>query len=173
MKGGIMFKKDTYVVYGTKGPCRIVNITSLNIPGCDRKRKYYVLQPAGSSGSTIYSPVDNDKVVIRALISQKEAQALLDEAGLIDAIRIPSEKFREETYKEVLRSADCRRAVALIRTLMERRRKRIAQGRKITSVDERYLGEAMERLTSELSIALDESREDITAALTDRLHASV
>ena len=84
-----------------------------------------------------------------------------------------SEKFREETYKEVLRSGDCRRVVALIRTLMGRRRRRIAQGRKITSVDERYLGEAMTRLTSELSIALGEGREEITATLTDLLHASV
>lgn len=168
-----MFQKDSYVVYGMNGPCRIVNITCLNVPGCDRKRKYYVLQPAGSSGSTIYSPVDNDKVAIRAVMSKKEAQNLLDEAGTIGEIEVRSEKFREETYKDVIRSGDCRRAVALVRTLMDRRHKRIAQGRKITSVDERYLGEAMARLTSELSIALGKSREDITAALTDRLHASV
>jgi CarD family transcriptional regulator len=173
MKGGIMFKKDTYVVYGMNGPCKIVNITCLNIPGCDRKRKYYVLQPAGSSGSTIYSPVDNEKVGIRAVMSKKEAQALLDDVAGIGEIEVTSEKFREETYKEVLRSGDCRRVVALIRTLMGRRRRRIAQGRKITSVDERYLGEAMARLTSELSIALGEGREEITATLTDLLHASV
>lgn len=167
-----MFKKDTYVVYGMNGPCRVMNITTLDIPGCDKKRKYYVLQPAGSSSSTIYSPVDNDKVEIRAVISKKEAERLLDQVSQIGEIEVPNEKFREETYKDVLRSGDCRRAVALIRTLMGRRSRRIAQGRKITSVDERYLGEAMARLTSELSIALGEDREDVTATLTDLLHVS-
>ena len=168
-----MFQKDTYVVYGMNGPCKIVNITCLNIPGCDHKRKYYVLQPTGSTGSTIYSPVDNDKVGIRAVISKKEAQALLNDVGEIGEIEVPSEKFREETYKDVIRSGDCRRAVALIRTLIGRRRKRIEQGRKITSVDERYLGETMSRLTSELSIALGEDRAEVTETLTDLLHASV
>ncbi|MBR2189946.1 MAG: CarD family transcriptional regulator, partial [Eubacterium sp.] len=56
----MVYPIGTYVVYGTHGPCRIHDITHLDMPGCDRKRKYYVLEPAGSSGSIIYSPVDSE-----------------------------------------------------------------------------------------------------------------
>ncbi|MGI6118727.1 MAG: CarD family transcriptional regulator [Bilifractor sp.] len=167
-----MFKKDSYVVYGMNGPCKIVNITTLDLPGCDRKRKYYVLQPVNSGGSTIYSPVDNEKVGIRAVISRKEAERLLGEVGEISGFKVTSEKFREDTYKEILRDSDCRKAVSLIRTLMNRRQKRLEQGRKFTSVDERYLSAAMSKLCSELAIALGREEEEIEDELIDLLHIS-
>jgi CarD family transcriptional regulator len=167
-----MFKKNSYVVYGMNGTCRVTDVTTLKMPGCDQKRKYYVLQPIGSESSRIYSPVDNNKVLIRPVISKREAKELLGSIDSIEEAVVPNEKFREETYKDILRSGDCKRTLGLLRTLIGRRRKRISQGRKITSLDERYFGEAMSRLTDELTVVLGEDHAAVTAELSDLLHAS-
>ena len=37
-----MFEKGEYVVYGSKGVCRIQEISHVDIPGVDQKRLYYI-----------------------------------------------------------------------------------------------------------------------------------
>ena len=154
-----MYPVGTYVVYGTNGPCRINEITYLDMPGCDSRRKYYVLQPAVSSGSTIYSPVDNPKVSMRPLIGREEAEQLLGGMDRIVPLAIEAEKYREEVYRTVMRRGDCQSVAGMVRTLAARREERLAQGKKFTSVDERYLAEAFGKLTCELALALGISQE--------------
>ena len=46
-KGALcMFEKGEYVVYGSKGVCRIQEISHVDIPGVDQKRLYYIMHPA-------------------------------------------------------------------------------------------------------------------------------
>ena len=52
-----MFQKGDFVVYGHNGICCIQDITTLNISGIDKNRKYYLLKPVSTSKSTIYTPV--------------------------------------------------------------------------------------------------------------------
>ena len=164
-----MFKKGDHVVYGINGPCLVANVTKLNMPGCDEKRKYYVLQPINSSGSTIYSPVDNEKVNIRSILTRKEARTLLAEAEEIPEVQVESEKTREVTYKEVLRESEPRQLVGMVKTLLGKRRERIAQGRKFTAIDEKYLKEVMDMLCTELALALGSKQETATRHLMEKL----
>ena len=160
-------------MYGTNGPCRINEITYLDMPGCDSKRKYYVLEPAASKGSIIYSPVDNPKVNIREVIREEEAVHLLEIFEQIEPIRIENEKFREEMYREVMREGTCETIAALIRTLMMRRAERLAQGKKFTSVDERYLGEATSKFICEIGLALNISAEEAEERFAQAVSAFV
>lgn len=164
-----MFQKGEYVIHGNNGACYVEDITHLNIPGSDRKRLYYVLQPQGSKESRIYSPVDNDKVFIRKILSREEAEALLDEIPKIEQIWIPNEKLREDKYKEIMKACDCRQWIGMMKTLYFKRKRRIAQGRKFTAVDERYLKEAEERLFGELSLSFGLEREETEHKIIDRL----
>ena len=91
-----MFHKGDYIVYGITGPCLITDVTRLSMPGCDGKRKYYVLRPVNSAKSTIYSPVDNDKVTIRQIMTQEEAETLLSEIPGIQQIHVGNDKLRED-----------------------------------------------------------------------------
>ena len=78
-----MFQPGDLVVYGTTGVCRVEEITRPNPTGPDRDRQFYLLKPLQQDG-IIYTPVDNQKVPIRAVISREAAEELI---ALIPSIR--------------------------------------------------------------------------------------
>ena len=164
-----MYNKGDHVVYGSNGPCLVTNITRMSMPGSEEKRRYYVLQPMNSPSSTIYSPIDNERVNMRPILSRKAARELLNEVEGIEELEVESEKVREIVYKEVLRECDPRQFVAMIKTLYKKRDERIAQGRKFTAIDEKYLREVMNMLCIELSLALGSKQETATKHLLERL----
>ncbi|MGN0361714.1 MAG: CarD family transcriptional regulator [Bilifractor sp.] len=168
-----MYQKGDYVVYGTNGPCLVTDVTRLHMPGCDGKRKYYVLRPVNSDKSTIYSPVDNDKVSMRKVMDRQTAQSMVDQIPDIDVLVVSSEKFREEQYKEIIRNNDVCECISMIKMLLQRRKKRLEQGRKFTTVDEKYLREAESILCSEFSIALDQDQDTMDQILRSRFKTPV
>ena len=99
-----MFEKGGYIVYGTTGVCEIEDITSPNIEGVQGNRLYYVLNPCFKKGNRIFTPVDNEKVVIRAVMTQEEAASLVDEIPHIEELWEKDDKDRELRYKEAIRS---------------------------------------------------------------------
>ena len=44
-----------------------------------------------------------------------------------------------ECYKEAMKSCDCKEWVRIINTVLKRKEERLAQGRKMSACDERYL----------------------------------
>lgn len=156
-----MFEKGEYIIYGRSGICRIENITHLDIAGADKKRLYYVLAPLNSQGSRVYFPVDKKDANARKVITEKEAWALLDEIADIQEIWITNEKLREESYKQALNSCDYRQWVAVIKTLYGRKQKRIQQGKKIGSTDERYLKMTEDALYGELAFVLGKKKAEM------------
>ena len=70
-----VFQKGEYVIHGSNGVCLVTDITHLDMPGSDRKRLYYVLQPLNVRDSRIYSPVDNTKVLMRKILSREERRS--------------------------------------------------------------------------------------------------
>ncbi len=164
-----VFQKGEYVIHGSNGVCLVTDITHLDMPGSDRKRLYYVLQPLNVRDSRIYSPVDNTKVLMRKILSREEAEKLLEDIPELEQIWIPNEKLREEQYKEVMRTCDCRQWIGMMKTLYRKRLRRLAQGRKFTAVDERYLKEAEEHLYDELSLALGAGRQETEERIIRKL----
>ena len=166
-----MYKKGDYIVYGLNGPCLIKNVTKLAMAGVDDKRKYYVLNPVNAPKSTIYCPIDNEKVPIRDIMSKSEAQKLLREVPKIARVRIDNEKLREEQYKEIIKKGDFKKCVGLLKALHTKRQSRLDEGRKFTTVDEKYLREVEGMLCSEMAIALGEEREKTTKKLWDKIES--
>ncbi|MCI5649260.1 MAG: CarD family transcriptional regulator [Fusicatenibacter sp.] len=164
-----MFEKGEYIVYGTTGICRVEDITTMDMAGVPRDRLYYVLSPFRQKESRIFTPVDNQKTVMRPVISREEAMQLIDSMPDIEELWIPNEKMREELYKEALRSCDCKEWVRIIKTLYTRKKKRAHAGKKMPATDERYFRAAEENLYSELSIPLGISPAEVETYITKRL----
>lgn len=167
-----MYHQDEYVIHGVNGVCQIEDITDMMAPGGSGFRSYYVMRPINAGSSRIYTPVDNDKVTMRRILTKKEAEAFIEELPYIEAITVPSEKQREETYKEIMKTCDCRQWVGMMKALFLRRQRRLAEGRKFTTVDERYLKAAETHLFSELSIALGEERERAQEIVINKLETA-
>ena len=78
----------------------------------------------------------------------------------------------EEKYKEAISSCDCEKLICIIKTLYERNTERIAQGKRITYVDDRYLKEAKRNLHDEFSIALGIGREEVEEYIREHMEVA-
>lgn len=165
-----MFEKDQLIMCGGHGVCRVVNITGNPVDRLDKVRKYYVLEPVFQKGSTVYTPVDNDKVVMRRIMNKEEAEELAEGVGQIETVWIQEEKGREQMYKDAIRTYDCRSLVQIIKTLYLRKQDRLKEGKKVLSSDEQYLRKAEELLYGEMSLALSIPKEDVESYIKEAVH---
>ena len=156
-----MFEVGEYVVCGSKGVCVVEKITTLDIAGVDKERKYYILKPKYQKGSTVYVPVDSPKDSLRPVIGREEAQRLVDGIPDVPLLIITSEKLSEQIYKECLRSGSCKEWARIIRIIWLRKQERQQAGRKVTAVDARYFQMAEDSLYGELAVALNLSRDEV------------
>ena len=158
-----MFTKGEYIIYGNKGVCQVKDITTVNMEGVPADRLYYLLEPKYSPGSQVLTPVDNTKVIMRALISREEAETLIRDIHEVEELTVVSEKLREQTYKECMRKGQCLEYLRMIKTLYNRKKSRLAIGKKSTSTDDRYMKLAEDALYSELSQQLEIPKAEMPA----------
>jgi CarD family transcriptional regulator len=164
-----MFQVGDVVVYENRGICRVEKITELNLPGAKAGQKYYELKPVYEETGKIYSAVDNEKVVMRQMLTKEEAEQLIGEIPGIPEMWIGDEKQREMKYKEAMRSCDCRQWVSIIKTLYTRRQNRLMQGKKTTNTDDRYYKKASDNLHGELALALGVQKSDMETVIRNQL----
>lgn len=165
-----MFQTDDYMIYGNSGVCQVESVGTIDtIPGIPKDKIYYTLKPLYIKGSTIYTPVDNQKVLIRPLISKEEAMQLIDGIEEIETLWISNEKQREEVYKEELATCDCKELIKIIKTVYQRMQERLAEGKKITNSDRKYFKIAQDSLYGELAIVLDMEKEKVEEFITERM----
>lgn len=162
-----MFQKGDYVIYGYNGVCHVQDITTLDIPGVDKNRKYYLLKPVYKPGSTVYTPVDTAESSLRPAMSKEEADNLIKTIPDIPVIPLNDEKTLEQTYKKYMRSNSSKAWVQLIKTLYLRREHRIMSGHKATALDNRYFDLAESSLYGELSVALGISKEELKSYIAN------
>lgn len=156
-----MFDIGEYIVHGRNGVCQVKDITHIDIAGADRNQLYYTLVPVHSENSKIFYPVDSDKVVMRSVISKEEAETIVTHLDTIEPMWIENDKQRENSYKEAICSGDCHKLIGVIKALYERNKERMAQGKRITFVDDRYLKEAKKNLFDEFAIALNIKQDEV------------
>jgi len=154
-----MFGVGDYVVYGNKGVCQIKSVGSIDMPGVSREKLYYTMDQVFLRGSTIFTPVDSDK--LRSVMTKDEANHLLEEFATLNPVWNSDGKDREKRFVEILRSADSRALCEMIIVLYRRREERIATGKKATTTDERYFHAAEDILYGELGIALGIARDEV------------
>lgn len=164
-----LFNKGEYIVYGTTGVCQVRDITAMSTDGSGKEKLYYVLEPVGVSGSRIMTPVEGNKSILRPILSRDEAYRLIDGIQDVDQLWITDDKQRESKYKEALKTCDCREWIGIIKTLHFRKKDRLARGKRLTEVDERYLKKAKENLYRELSIPLEIPAEEVETFIAERI----
>lgn len=168
LNGDYMFEVGDYIVYGNSGVCVVDEITHVEMKGIDSQKLYYRLMPVDSRGSKIFTPVDNTKVIMRKMLTKSEAEELIDSVPDLEPVKVPDDKQREEIYKEVVRSCNPLEWFRIIRTLYNRKQERLAQGRKATSMDERYYKQVENCLYGELAIAMECDKNKIEELIRSR-----
>ena len=164
-----MFKIGDYVAHYKEGVCEVMSIGKLNISCSDKEKEYYTLKPLYDAGGTLYPPVDNEKRQIREVISGEEAQALIDDMLNIEMIGVADEKRRELSYKEALLRNQCRDWISLIKTSYIRKMNRLASGKKVINVDDKYLNIAEKFLYGEFAVALGLPKDEVKGYISGYL----
>lgn len=164
-----MFEIGEYIVYGSNGVCEVTDIRNMNLHGVPKDKLFYVLAPRKQKGSTLFTPIDSAKTIMRRVLTKKEALELIDGMSGIEELYFSNDKLREEKYKECLRSCDCKEWIKIIKTLYLRREEKQTQGKKFAATDERYLKMAEENLYEELSVAMDMSKEKVQHYIEEKL----
>ena len=164
-----MFEVGDYIVYGINGVCKVEKIGTVNVSGIPKDKMYYTLVPVYSKGSKVFTPMDNRKVVMRSVISKDEALKLIDGIKDMDLLWEANDKRRELMYKETIRKCDCKEWIRIIKTLYIKKQSKIAEGKKMSAGDEKYLHMAEENLFGELAIPLEIEKEKVEAFISERV----
>ena len=99
--------KGEYVVYGTNGICLVEDIKMMRFALDAEKDPYCILKPASNGSSTIYVPLNNEKLMgkLRPIMTKEEIDSLL--LGMRDK-EISWDSGQEEQNREVPRYTDKR-----------------------------------------------------------------
>ena len=150
-----MYSVGDYISYGNSGVCEVMGTEVMDSSiGTAVGRICYILRPLHDQSCKIMTPVDNQKVIMRKLISKEETRQLLDDIPEIETLPEQSARQQEIAYQKALHSGDCREWICLIKTLNERITTRKRKGKKVTATDDRYYKAASEKLIEEFSVVL-------------------
>ena len=165
-----MYQIGDLILYGGTGVCRVTDIILRKTGRTEPERQYYVLEPLYQKG-TITTPVDNDKVFTRPVISRDEAMELIDQIPTIEAHAYHNQNLQqlENHYRAEMRGLDC---LSLLRVTMSAYRKKVEREQKklkFGAVDRRYMERAENLLYGELAVALGIARDSVQDFIAKRL----
>lgn len=141
----------------------------MNMNGIPKDKLYYTLQQLTGNGGTIYTPVEHKDKVLRSVLSREEAEELIRYIPQIEVLWVTDERLRENQYKDALKSCDCKEWIRIIKCLYLRKQDRLAQGKRMTAVDEKYFRIAQDCLYSELSMSMGISKDKMEEYITAKI----
>ncbi|MGL4772330.1 MAG: CarD family transcriptional regulator [Clostridium sp.] len=163
-----MFKVDDYVMYGNTGVCKVTGITQEKFS--NQLKEYYVLTPVYNNKVTIKIPVDNPKISIREVLTEKEITNLLINARTAEAEWIENDRVRSEHFKSVIKGGKCEDLIQIVRAIYLNNAQTKAEGKKAYKIDAEITKEAERLINEEFSTVLNISQEDVTNYIINRIN---
>lgn len=164
-----MFEIGDYVVKANNGICRIAEMGRPDIPSISKDKLYFILVPIEEAKTKLYVSVDKAEESLRKVITENEAWKIIDEIPAVEEAWIADDRQREQKYKAAIQSGDLKELISIIKNMYFRRQKRIAAGKKNTSVDEHFFKLAENYLYTELAFAIGEKKENMRDIITKKL----
>jgi CarD family transcriptional regulator len=157
-----MFHIGDLFVYGNSGVCEIQNITTLDINKDEPERLYYILKPLYQS-YTVSTPLDNDQVLMRPIISRDEAERLIRSIPEIQAEAYYNESINQlsEHYKSIISTFDGEELIRMTMSIYSKNQLRVDKKLKPGAIDQRYMKRAEELIFGEFAAALGIPKEDV------------
>ena len=164
-----MFGVGEYIVYGINGICRVEDVCASPFDKTDL-RTYYLLVPLNNPmSSTIYTPVNNERVPMRRLMTKEEIESLIAAMPEIDLLTIPVEKQRREIYRTTIGTLAPEGYVQVIKTVHRRREELTAARKHFPVTDLEYGRLAKHLLYSECAHVLGMEEDGIEAYIEQKL----
>ncbi len=165
-----MFNIGDLIIYSGHGICLIDEICDKSILGVTRK--YYVLHPVQDTKLTISTPVDNDTVVMHAIINKHEAEEILESFKRPGIEWIEKSSQRPQIYYEIVNEGNRKEISKIVNTLMRKKHEIELSGKKFHEYDRKLLNSVSNILFAELAISLDTTFEEIFERVTNLIRLS-
>ena len=164
-----MFEVGEHIVYGTNGICRVEEICKSPYDAADT-RTYYLLIPVNNPmSSTIYTPVDNERVPMRRLMTREQIDALIAAIPAIETLIVPVEKQRREIYRTTIGTLAPEGYVQVIKTVHRRREELTAAHKHFPVTDLEYGRLAKHLLYSDCAHVLGLAEESMEEYIASRI----
>lgn len=168
-----MYQKGEYVIYGNNGICQIAEIgVPVGTPLGRSGKEYYTLTPVFGSGS-IYAPLDT-KVFMRPILTKEQAEELIAQIPQIQGEDTAGKDVRalSESYKGCLDTHQCEDLVRLIKTVYQKEKTMVENGKKLAKTEQEFGKLAKELLHREFSMALEIPYEEVPDYIAKKVEAA-
>lgn len=168
------FDIGEYVSYGINGMCNIEDIRPMQLSQSVEKMMYYILRPESNPKSTIFVPVNNQKLVskMREPMTKDEINAMLVRMKDRTLEWEKDVRFRTESFHEILNNGVNQDLILMIRCLHRKRQELIQLGKKLPARDSNTLKTAERLVEEEFAHVLHIKCEEVSDYIRDVLDPS-
>lgn len=168
------FDIGEYVSYGINGMCNIEDIRPMQLSQSVEKMIYYILRPESNPKSTIFVPVNNQKLVskMRELMTKDEINAMLVRMKDRTLEWEKDVRFRTESFHEILNNGVNQDLILMIRCLHRKRQELVQLGKKLPARDSNTLKTAERLVEEEFAHVLHIKCEEVSDYIRDVLDPS-
>ena len=168
------FDIGEYVSYGINGMCNIEDIRPMQLSQSVEKMMYYILRPESNPKSTIFVPVNNQKLVskMREPMTKDEINAMLVRMKDRTLEWEKDVRFRTESFHEILNNGVNQDLILMIRCLHRKRQELVQLGKKLPARDSNTLKTAERLVEEEFAHALHIKCEEVSDYIRDVLDPS-
>ena len=168
------FDIGEYVSYGINGMCNIEDIRPMQLSQSVEKMMYYILRPESNPKSTIFVPVNNQKLVskMRELMTKDEINAMLVRMKDRTLEWDKDVRFRTESFHEILNNGVNQDLILMIRCLHRKRQELVQLGKKLPARDSNTLKTAERLVEEEFAHVLHIKCEEVSDYIRDVLDPS-
>ncbi len=166
-----MFSIGDLIVYGNNGVYSVTEYCKSPVDKNDT-RTFYVLTPLYESASNIIvTPVTNDRVIMRGLISEDEAYGIIDKIPYICELTVECERNRRDKYRESLSTCSLEEYVKIIKSVHTRRENVKKTKKRLSETDAEYEKRAKYCLYSEFASVFSIPFDSVEDFINQRIAA--
>ena len=168
------FDIGEYVSYGINGMCNIEDIRPMQLSQSVEKMMYYILRPESNPKSTIFVPVNNQKLVskMREPMTKDEINAMLVRMKDRTLEWEKDVRFRTESFHEILNNGVNQDLILMIRCLHRKRQELVQLRKKLPARDSNTLKTAERLVEEEFAHVLHIKCEEVSDYIRDVLDPS-
>ncbi len=148
-----MFKVNDYIFYSSGGICRVEDICEEPFEGAPKGVCYYVLHTTSDPKQVIWNPVNNDKVLMRPVLTREEARALLARLTDLTPFEGDGAKALREQYITSIKSGMPESWGRVLVTVCLRERAAAAKLTRVTDAEHGFFDNAKRLIANELALA--------------------
>lgn len=163
-----MFKKGDIIMHSKAGVCRVAAIKR-NVSPKDPRARYYELETIFNDGTTILTPVDNDKIFLRPLYSKEELESIIKQIPYFDTQWEDNQKLRKLEAEKILASGDTVALLELVSTLYIKAKEKREEGKLLNIADQKNLDQANHLLYEEFAYVFEIEIDQVEARIDEMI----